>query len=131
MLNVKTEPATPDNSALIDCGHGHFAIVDLDWFDVLSQFKWHTRKSFDKFYARTTIYVEGISRTIPMHRLVAMTPRSMVCHHLNHNSLDNRRFNLLNSTKEVHLDVHNLRRFVPSTAFKTRRKPEKSDNSPF
>jgi len=41
-----------------------------------------------------------------MHRFIAQTPRGMICHHRNHNSLDNRLDNLANQDKRSHTLHH-------------------------
>jgi len=41
-----------------------------------------------------------------MHRLVAHTPKGMVTHHRNRNTLDNRRANLINLSPKQHHALH-------------------------
>lgn len=111
MLLVKLEPPTTRNAVWIALGHGHFAIVDKKRFADLKAYKWYARKSYLNFYAVRSAGPRDHRTTIAMHRVVADTPPGMFCHHLNHNTLDNRRFNLLNSTDEIHRDFHHVRKW--------------------
>lgn len=119
-LQVKLEPPTTRNSVWIALGHGHFVIVDDFRAQEFQADKWYARKSYMKFYAVRSAGPRGHRTTIAMSRVVASTPREMFCHHLNRNSLDNRRCNLLNSTDEVHRDIHGIRRWISNFERKTR-----------
>lgn len=85
---------------------GMFAIVDASWFERLSKYKWRAELFHASYYAVTDIVVRGHKKTLRMHRLIANTPPRKICHHRNHNSLDNRRENLLNVTKQEHNELH-------------------------
>lgn len=96
------------------------AIVDDDRYDALIKFKWRAVKRRNSWYAKTTIYKNGNRIDISMHRFVAHTPFGKVTHHDNRNTLDNRRDNLINMTKENHNRIHAndtvLIKFAPVTA---------------
>lgn len=77
---------------------GRFAKVDLDDYIWLSQFRWHCKTNTNSIYAVRTISENGKSKRIYMHRLIADTPDNLVCDHINHAGLDNRRSNLRNCT---------------------------------
>jgi len=94
------------------------AIVDEDRFEALSKFAWRAVKKRFNWYAQATIQTKGGPVEISMHRFIARTPLGMVCHHINRNSLDNRRSNLLNMTKFDHRRLHadnNLRKKIDPT----------------
>lgn len=75
-----------------------FAKVDPEDFGWLSQFRWHYVRTGRTFYAVRSCYHCGRGCKVWMHREIAGTPGGMVCDHVNHNGLDNRRANLRNCT---------------------------------
>ena len=77
---------------------GRFAKVDPDDYPWLSQFRWHCKVNKNAIYAVRTITVAGKSKRIFMHRLIMNTPAHLVCDHINHDGLDNRKANLRNCT---------------------------------
>lgn len=92
--------------AIINLTHDKFAIVDSWRFNALNKFSWRAVKAHTLWYAKTTIRKDGKDIDISMHRFIAQTPRGMVCHHRNHNSLDNREANLDNQDKRSHTLHH-------------------------
>lgn len=100
---VRAEPGFPNTPiAQIPLQAGRFALCDPDWFDYLLQFHWYAKKSFRCMYACRKVSKNGSIWFIRMHRVVADTPAHLVCHHINHNPLDNRRLNLLNLSQYEH-----------------------------
>jgi hypothetical protein len=77
---------------------GRFAKVDPQDYIWLSQFRWHCKASKNAIYAVRTLTTSGKSKRIYMHRLISNTPSCLVCDHINHDGLDNRRANLRNCT---------------------------------
>jgi len=77
---------------------GRSAKVDSEDYIWLSQFRWHCKTNTNSIYAVRSVSVNGKSKRIYMHRLIADTPDNLVCDHINHNGLDNRRANLRNCT---------------------------------
>lgn len=77
---------------------GRFAKVDAADYLWLAQFKWHCKTNGRMVYAVRTITESGRQKRILMHRLIAETPENLVCDHINHSGLDNRRANLRNCT---------------------------------
>lgn len=75
-----------------------FAKVDPEDYVWLSQFRWHCKVNKCAIYAVRTITIAGKSKRIFMHRLLAGTPSHLVCDHINHDGLDNRKQNLRNCT---------------------------------
>ena len=77
---------------LIALSQGKFAIVDADDYEQLAQFKWYALKDSknDTFYA----YRQEKRKGILMHRQILSAPAEMLCDHINHNGLDNRRANI-------------------------------------
>ena len=77
---------------------GQFVKVDPEDYLWLSQFRWHCKVNKDAIYAVRTIQEHGRSKRIYLHRLLMNTPAGMVCDHINHDGLDNRRKNCRNCT---------------------------------
>lgn len=71
------------------------AVVDADDAEAISQTTW--RLTTARYAARSQT-VEGVKRTIYMHRLIAQTPPGLVTDHINGDRLDNRRSNLRSAT---------------------------------
>jgi len=88
---------------------GKICLVDPGDFEYLNQFKWFLKKSASKYYVVTTMRVLGKKIFVRMHRVVALTPPWLLCHHINGNSLDNRRANLQNMTEYDHVKCHSWR----------------------
>lgn len=97
-----------ENIKQIPLGNGKFALVDADLYPSLVKYKWRAVKGKTSFYAKTTIHSKKYSFDISMHRLIAQTKSPMVCHHKNFNTLDNRRVNLENMTKDAHNRLHKM-----------------------
>lgn len=71
----------------IPLGHGQFAIVDDEDYDIVSRYKWHTMANGtgSHIYAATKLR---------MHRLILDAPPGYMVDHINGDTLDNRRSNL-------------------------------------
>ena len=80
----------------IQLTQGQVAKVDDWWYDYLMQWKWFAwwNKHTKSFYARRN----NGSNSVTISRIVANTPRGMVCDHINHDTLDNQIANLRNVT---------------------------------
>lgn len=84
---------------LIPLTQGQSVQVDDEDYEYLSQFKWYAhREQSGVYYAKRKVNVDGVKKTLPMHRVIMNTPDGMVCDHVNHVTLDNRRSNLRNCT---------------------------------
>jgi len=105
---MKIQPPTPMNQRpiLIPLTKGLHAIIDAADFDKVSLYKWRAVKYHRSYYARSTHKTTGEKCHRSMHRLIAGTKKELVCHHRNRNTLDNRRDNLLNLTKNGHKFIH-------------------------
>ncbi|UCC96328.1 MAG: HNH endonuclease [Phycisphaerales bacterium] len=85
----------------IPLSRGKHALVDLDDYERLSRYKWHTVGDRGTFYAaRNTGQRRGLKRVVvKMHREVLKVPAGMFVDHINHNGLDNRKANLRPATQ--------------------------------
>jgi hypothetical protein len=84
-------------------GEHQFAIVDDDMVEHLSQWKWKAKPNGNRnnVYAVRNAKIDGKNVTLRMHRVVlglSADDRREVDHD-NHNSLDNRRSNLIPATR--------------------------------
>lgn len=86
--------------------NGGYALVDPDIYVKYFDYPWYRVRFNKTWYARAIIQEGRRKRTVFLHRLVAKTPRGMVCHHQNQNGLDCRRANLWNMTKSEHHRMH-------------------------
>ena len=105
-MTKKTSKKTDSGPLTIDCGEGHTALVDRDMWHFLVQYEWRSVKYYRSWYARLDQSYGDHRYSISMHRLIANTPSDMVCHHRNRNTMDNRRVNLCNMTRDAHNLLH-------------------------
>lgn len=100
---------------------GQVALVDDEDYDMLMQYKWCAHKQgCGDFYAVRTIKLDGKNYTIRMHRfLMGLTKgEKLVVHHKNHNTLDNRKINLINCTHKENLRHQKPQKRITSSIFK-------------
>jgi len=94
---------TPESPfILIPLTQGQFAKISPWRFEAISRFTWQAVKHKRSWYAKTTIIKNKCPVKISMHRFIARTKFGDVCHHKNHDSLDNQDDNLENQTKRNH-----------------------------
>ena len=72
-----------------------FCIVDPEDLPCLSHYDWRLVKSHACAYAARRIVKNGHYHYIRMHRQLVNAPEGMHVHHVNGNTLDNRKCNLL------------------------------------
>ena len=91
---------------------GKFAIVDPGDYERLSKYKWHALQYRDTCYAvRIGRKSEArCGKNIWMHRAVLGLADGMMCDHINHNGLDNRRANLRPATHSQNMQNRPKRR---------------------
>ena len=70
------------------------ALVDNENFEYLNQFKWYASKKSSGYYAHRVENTSTGKRYIKMHREIMDPSENMQIHHINHNTLDNRKSNL-------------------------------------
>lgn len=99
-------------------GIHHNALIDYDDFAALHKHHWSARKSHSCWYAIRKETVLGIQRTVFMHRQIMNATPDQDVHHINHNTLDNRRANLKLVNHVDHAREHaQARLFGPSGPF--------------
>jgi hypothetical protein len=104
---------------------GHVALIDDCDFALVSQFKWHTKKT-----SGGALYVATRTKDrkdVYMHRLILDCPVGMERDHINGNGLDNRRSNLRVCTRKqnaINCKAKPGKRFKGVTPFaKSKQKP--------
>jgi len=83
------------------------AMVDLDDYDNLNQYRWFIIKQHGLPYAARKVTTNGKVYWVRMHRQIMHTPTGQIVHHKNRRTLDNRKSNLRNVTDEYHQQIHN------------------------
>ena len=80
--------------ALVPVGRGHFAIIDKQDLDLVSNFSWrlHMSDGTSRRYAQA--FNKSSKATIRLHQLIASPAQGEVVDHINGDGLDNRRTNL-------------------------------------
>lgn len=106
-MQVKLEQTALEHEHYrIPLTHGLEAIVSPRDYGKLMLYKWKAKKSAGCWYAVRTLVRAGTERTIRMHREITSCPPGLIPHHINKNTLDNRRENLLVCTEFVHKGIH-------------------------
>jgi len=103
---------SPVEPMRITLSHGLFTLVDAELFPELNKYHLKAVKSAQCWYAVRRIRKNGKTTTIRMHRQIAQTPVGMDCHHVDLNSLNNTRWNLLNLFKETHYLLHQYHHYT-------------------
>lgn len=73
---------------------GQEALVDVEDWPLLKKYRWRATLSANIWYCVCSVWVNGSSRLLTMHRLLLNPPEDQVVDHANGNGLDNRRANL-------------------------------------
>jgi hypothetical protein len=85
----------PSRTREIPLTQGQVALVDEDDFERVNAFKWQAvwEKRTKSFYA---VHVTNRPNrtTIQLSRFIMQTPKDLMCDHINHDTLDNRKCNL-------------------------------------
>ena len=71
-----------------------FALVDDKDYPYLIQFRWYIQKQRHRYYARRRKRIDGRTREIRMHRVIAKARPGEEVDHVNGDGLDNRKCNL-------------------------------------
>lgn len=106
-------PSTP--FVLIPLGKNRYAIIDDDDWDYLSAFHWSLRRSHSNWYAVRKTHIGRQTQTIFMHREIMQPRPNEDTHHINHDTLDNRRSNLVNLHPSAHHRLHAQARITKKT----------------
>lgn len=84
----------------IELTQGQYALVDDEDFDYLNQWKWfaHYSTITKSYYAQRNEGKHPNRFVVHMSRVVMNTPDGMRCDHKDHDTLNNQKYNLRNST---------------------------------
>lgn len=85
-------------------------LVDDDMVEELSAFSWYISINAGKPYARRHTQKSRPVGETWMHRYIVNCPPGLIVHHINGNTLDNRRINLKIMTRDEHDRIHNRRK---------------------
>lgn len=103
------DPVADEPYCILPLTQGLFCKVDPELFADLNRFKWSARYAGNKWYAIRKYRENGKQVFVHMHRYVAETPDGEIPHHINNDSLDNRRLNLSNMPEFDHIKRHSWR----------------------
>jgi hypothetical protein len=92
-----------DKMKEIKLSQGKVALVDDEDYDYLNQWKWYANRDGYNYYAVRVAITNGCRQRIWMHRVIMKTPDDMVCDHIYHNGLDNRKFIEINGVTKCNL----------------------------
>jgi len=102
VLVVRQKLLPPTSAKKIRLTKGMTAFVSPEDFIKVSQFYWRAVKSSGNYYAHARIIKKGKTTTIRMHRFVMSCQAWEKIHHLDHNTLNNCRENLLVISERQH-----------------------------
>jgi len=94
---------------IIELQKGFVCKLDPDDYEKLKKYHWYACKSFHCFYVLTTFRRNGRKVFVRMHRHIMHCKTGLVVHHINHNTMDNRRKNLMILTEEEHIQYFSKR----------------------
>jgi hypothetical protein len=106
-LQIQREPEKfAGDICFLKVGTNRAAIVDPDDYENLKKYRWRLRMSGSCFYAVRREHTKNGVVEIKLHREIMHTPDGFDCHHKNHDTLDCRKCNLENLTKNAHQLIH-------------------------
>lgn len=73
-------------------------LIDIEDIEKVKNYRWNIRLDRGLLYY---IHAKDNNKTILLHRLIMDTPKHLEVDHINRNTLDNRKHNLRNCTREV------------------------------
>lgn len=87
----------------LEATNGTIFYIDDEDFPIISQHSWRIRKFREKIYVMTNITVNGLRRTLLLHRLITNAPKGMDVDHINNNGLINTKENLRVCTRSQNM----------------------------
>ncbi len=97
---------------VIKLTNGMVSLVDPEIWVSINRHGWKAIKSRGGFYAVKTSKRNGKHKTEYLHRLIAKPAAGYEVHHINGNTLDNRKMNLQIATPQIHKELDRLRRMT-------------------
>jgi hypothetical protein len=79
-----------ENDTWMELSRGYKTLIDPEYYEQLSKYKWHVQSCKSQLYAATIIN----RKTVYLHRLLFNNPTEHIVDHINHDTLDNRKHNL-------------------------------------
>lgn len=95
-------------------GEGKYALIDDEDYEIVSLFRWNVNTGG---YVYTYQLINGQRENILMHRLINNTPKKFSTDHIDHNTLNNLKYNLRTCTHQQ--NMHNRKQTkICSSKFK-------------
>ena len=98
----RISPENPIGACRIYIGKGMFTVVDPDDFKRYAHLHVFAKRSSRGWYAVRKHIIAGKTHYIRLHREIACAPYGLQVHHINRNTLDNRKRNLMLVTPADH-----------------------------
>ena len=106
-------------SAIMNLGYNHNAIIDLEDLPRLSLIRWFAEKRPATYYACCMQQKDGVRKKVYMHRyIMGELPEGKETDHINGNGLDNRKENLRFCTHRQNLQARRKMRKDASSKYK-------------
>jgi len=90
---IQTPPVDP-TAAKLYVGNGVYSLIDKSNYASITRWRWHLRESSCRAYVCRKVTHHGKETIIYLHRWITHCPDHLEVHHLNGDTLDNRRCNL-------------------------------------
>lgn len=91
---VRSPPPVQTTACRVHVGRGRLTTIDHSAFVMVTKYAWHLRRSSCRAYVCRSITRQGKQQIIYLHRWLMHCPENKETHHINGDTLDNRRSNL-------------------------------------
>lgn len=108
MLVKKSPPPQPDNYRVIFLNSYIYTKIDAEDFTAVNRFHWRPKHSGKNVYAVRRFVRYGKYHEIRLHRFLMNSVPGEEPHHINHDTLDNRKSNLVNVPHDAHPHIKHL-----------------------
>jgi hypothetical protein len=105
-LAKKHQPNDFADLPIIDVGKNLRTIVDPEDYHRIRRFRWFAKRSNYGIYVVRRVRRGSTEKLIRLHRQILAAPTGYDVHHINGNTLDNRKTNLIIVSRKHHHALH-------------------------